>query len=172
MSVSFKQCSIEDYEQIISLGSKTFFETFAETNTEADMKEYLETNFNIDQVKKELSNPLSTFYIAYYDDKPAAYMKLNQDGAQTGTNYPHSLEVQRIYVLKEFKRKGIGAVLMQNAIDLAKTLKVDYIWLGVWEHNPSAIAFYKKLGFIQFDSHTFQLGSDPQTDIILKLVLK
>jgi ribosomal protein S18 acetylase RimI-like enzyme len=52
---------------------------------------------------------------------------------------------------------------------IAKQNKVAYIWLGVWEKNERAINFYKKNGFVTFDTHIFKLGNEAQTDYMMKL---
>jgi ribosomal protein S18 acetylase RimI-like enzyme len=82
-----------------------------------------------------------------------------------------ALEIERIYVLKDFHGKSVGQVLYNKAIDIAKEKKTKYVWLGVWEENPRAISFYKKNGFVEFDKHIFILGDDEQTDIMMKLIL-
>jgi ribosomal protein S18 acetylase RimI-like enzyme len=80
-----------------------------------------------------------------------------------------ALEIERIYVLKDFYGKKVGQLLYEKAIELAKQVKSDYVWLGVWEENQRAISFYKKNGFEEFDKHIFKLGNDEQTDIMMKL---
>src|SRR5690606_2609409 len=81
------------------------------------------------------------------------------------------LEIERIYVLKDFHGKKVGQLLYDKAIEVAKEKKSDYIWLGVWEENPRAINFYKKNGFVEFDKHIFKLGNDEQLDIMMTLKL-
>jgi ribosomal protein S18 acetylase RimI-like enzyme len=75
-------------------------------------------------------------------------------------------------VLQDFHGKKVGQLLYDKAIEIARQLNVDYVWLGVWEENPRAIAFYRKNGFVAFDKHIFKLGDDEQTDIMMKLNLK
>jgi len=82
------------------------------------------------------------------------------------------MEIERIYVLKDFHGKNIGQLLFEKAIELATQKNANYIWLGVWEENPRAINFYKKNGFVEFDKHIFVLGDDEQTDIMMRLELK
>ncbi|MBM7868650.1 ribosomal protein S18 acetylase RimI-like enzyme [Clostridium pascui] len=83
----------------------------------------------------------------------------------------NTLEVQRIYVSQECKGKHIGKLLIQNAIEIAKSNNLNYIWLGVWESNINAIKFYEKQVFKKFDTHIFKLGEDEQTDNLMKLIL-
>ncbi|MBC2396257.1 GNAT family N-acetyltransferase [Clostridium tetanomorphum] len=113
----------------------------------------------------------SRFYIVENNEKVLAYMKLNFDKAQTETGHDNTLEIQRIYVLQEYKSKHIGKMLMQKAIEIGKNSNLNYIWLGVWEHNINAIKFYEKQGFEKFDTHIFKLGEDEQTDNLMKLIL-
>lgn len=164
--------SIDDVKLLRKLSVQTFLETFGAQNTEADMQEYLNNQMSTSQLKKELEHAHSNFYFAYYKDRLAGYLKLNFESAQretvvTGTAF----EVERIYLLKDFQRQGLGKVLFEKAVALGKEKGYRKLWLGVWEHNTPALAFYKKLGLTVFDKHTFVLGSDSQTDLMLELDL-
>ena len=99
------------------------------------------------------------------------YLKLNFGDSQTELKDQKALEIERIYVLKEFHGKKVGQLLFEKALKIAEEKKVDYVWLGVWEENLRAINFYKKNGFEEFDKHIFKLGNDEQTDIMMKLKL-
>lgn len=167
-----KECSMEDIEKVKYISEKTFYETFSGQNTKEDMENYLIENFSYEQIKSEVINDGSRFYIAESNGgEVVAYMKLNFDKAQTEPGHDKTLEVQRIYVLKEYKGKRIGRLLMEKAIEIGKDNNINYIWLGVWEHNINAIKFYEKLGFEKFDTHIFKLGEDEQTDYLMKLML-
>jgi len=164
--------SIDDVKLLQKLSVQTFIETFGAQNTEADMQEYLNNQMSTSQLKKELEHAHSNFYFAYYKDRLAGYLKLNFESAQretvgTGTAF----EVERIYLFKDFQRQGLGKVLFEKAVALGKEKGYRKLWLGVWEHNSPALAFYKKLGLTVFDKHTFLLGSDSQTDLMLELDL-
>jgi diamine N-acetyltransferase len=99
-------------------------------------------------------------------------LKINFKEAQTELKENKTIEIERIYVLKDFYGKNVGQLLYDKAIKIAKQKNVEYVWLGVWEENPRAINFYKKNGFVEFDKHIFKLGNDEQTDIMMKLKLK
>ena len=146
-TIVITKCTVSDWKTIMDISRLTFAETFEADNTPEDMEKYLQEHFNEALVKQELSNPDSLFYIAELDGVTGAYMKLNKGAAQTERDYPNSVEVQRIYVAKAYKGKRLGSELMKKAIEWARELHVEYIWLGVWEFNPAAIAFYKKFGF-------------------------
>lgn len=170
-SFLIRECSLKDIEKIKYISEKTFYETFSNENTDKDMENYLGENFSYGQIESEIKNNGSRFYIVENSEKVFAYMKLNFDKAQTEAGHHNTLEVQRIYVLQEYKSKHIGKMLMQKAIEIGKRNNLDYIWLGVWEHNINAIKFYEKQGFEKFDTHIFKLGEDEQTDNLMKLIL-
>ncbi len=170
--MEIRKANIQDIEKLIEIGRLTFSETFSSENSEENMKEYLENRFSNEKLKSELTDQNSEFYIAEYDGKTIGYLKINIGQSQTEIKDKNALEIERIYVLKEFHGKKIGQILYEKAIELAKEKNVEYIWLGVWEHNSRAIRFYEKNGFIAFDKHIFKLGNDEQTDIMMKLNLK
>ena len=166
-----KECSLEDIERIKDISEKTFYETFASENTKEDMEDYLKENFSYEQIESEIKNTDSKFYIVEYNEQVIAYMKLNFDKAQTEKGHNNTLEVQRIYVLKEYKNNHIGRKLIEKAIEIGRDNHLNYIWLGVWENNINAIKFYEKQGFEKFGTHIFKLGEDEQIDNLMKLVL-
>lgn len=153
------------------IGRQTFIETFADHNTAGDMQMYLHNNLSTDQLTEELNDPNSEFYFALLNNKVIGYLKINYGQSQTESIDESSLEIERIYVLKDFQSKNVGQVLFNKAIDIAGQRNTKYVWLGVWENNPRAINFYKKNGFEEFDKHIFKLGNDEQTDIMMRLKL-
>lgn len=135
------------------------------------MNKYLDEVFSSANLSIELNDKKAEFYFAKLDDKVIGYLKLNFGESQTEIRDDNGLEIERIYVLKEFHGKNVGQLLYNKAIQIAREKNKDYVWLGVWEENPRVINFYKKNGFVAFDKHLFQLGNDLQTDIMMKLKL-
>lgn len=160
---------LSDLAQLQKIGRLTFFETFAAGNTEENMKNYLEEGFSEDKLSRELADPDSQFYFAILGDDIIGYLKVNFGSSQTELKDISALEIERIYVLKDFHGKKVGQLLYDKAIALAVEMNKKYVWLGVWEENLRAIGFYKKNGFIEFDKHIFKLGDDEQTDIMMRL---
>lgn len=99
------------------------------------------------------------------------YIKINFGASQSDLQDFEALELERIYVDSNQLGKGIGQLLLDKAIEIARKAGLIYIWLGVWEHNLKARRFYAKNGFVQFDQHIFTLGNDDQTDLLLKKIL-
>ncbi|WP_454802652.1 GNAT family N-acetyltransferase [Mucilaginibacter phyllosphaerae] len=167
-AVTIVRVSLNDANTLLELSRKTFFDAFLSTNNPADMEAYASTAFTLPKFQFELINPNSAFYFALVDNEIAGYIKLNYVDAQTELQDPDALEIERIYVLNDFQGQQIGKQLINLAIQTAVDKNLKYIWLGVWEHNTKAIKFYRSKGFEQFGSHPFMLGSDKQTDILMK----
>ena len=172
MSVcNIRAISISDLTQLQKIGKTTFAETFAEHNTKEDLEKYLNESFALDKLSAELANPNAAFYFAALNGEVIGYLKINFGDAQTELKDNKAVEIERIYVLQAYHGKKIGQLLYNKAIEIAKEHKAKYVWLGVWEENHRALQFYKKNGFVPFDTHIFKLGNDEQTDIMMKLAL-
>ena len=167
-----KRITLDDLEKLQNIGRKTFEETFSEFNSEENMRNYLEKGFSKKKLTAELNNNDSEFYFAILKDKVIGYLKINFGESQTELKDSKALEIERIYVSKEFHGKSVGQILYDKAIEVAKQKSSEYVWLGVWEENHRAISFYKKNGFVEFDKHIFRLGDDEQTDIMMKMKLE
>lgn len=170
-AIEIRKVKLADIKRLQTIGKQTFTETFAAYNTAKDMQLYLNNNLSTDKLTEELNNPNSEFYFSLIDNKVIGYLKINYGQAQTELKDRSSLEIERIYVLKEFHGKKVGQALYDKAIALARQINAECVWLGVWEKNPRAIQFYKKNGFVEFDKHIFKLGNDEQTDIMMRLNL-
>jgi len=171
MELVIRKINIGHLSQLQKIGKTTFAETFTEHNTKEDLDKYLEESFSNETLTAELTNPHSSFYFAEIEHNVVGYLNINFSASQTELKDNEALEIERIYVLQAFHGKKLGQALYEKAIQIAKEKKVYYLWLGVWEKNNKAIQFYKKNGFVQFDTHIFKLGNDEQTDIMMKLKL-
>jgi ribosomal protein S18 acetylase RimI-like enzyme len=171
-NILIKRTTTNDIDQLQKIGVQTFFETFSTWNTEENLKKYLDDGFSFDKLTSELANRNSEFYFASLDDKVIGYLKINFGQAQTELQDDKAIEIERIYVLKDFHGKNVGQLLYSKAIQVSIQKNAKYVWLGVWEENSRAINFYKKNGFVEFDKHIFKLGEEEQTDIMMKLKLK
>lgn len=167
-AIQLTRVSAGDVNTLKEIGIDTFNEAFAHLNTPENMAHYLNTAFTDQKLLEEINNPCSEFYMARLDNRVIGYLKISYGPAQTELKDNEGLEIERIYVLQEFHGKKVGQTLFNKGLDIAATMKKSYVWLGVWEHNAKALAFYKKNGFEVFDSHEFRLGDDLQTDLMMK----
>lgn len=167
MTTTIKRCIQKDLHELQVISAATFTETFKEQNSPEHLNAYLEKAYDLKQLEREVANPSSLFFFVYFNEEVAGYLKINTDDAQTEAMGNDFLEVERIYVKKTFQKHGLGKLLLNKAYEIALEQKKKNIWLGVWEANENAIAFYQKKGFVQRGSHSFYMGDDEQVDLIM-----
>ncbi|MGG4169144.1 GNAT family N-acetyltransferase [Rossellomorea vietnamensis] len=167
MTIKLKKCTIEDVHTLREISYDTFNETFKDQNSPENMKSYLEKAFNVEQVETELSHRSSHFYLVYVHEEVAGYLKINTGDAQSEKMGDESLEIERIYIKRSFQKHGLGKYLLNKALEMATEQHLKKIWLGVWEKNENAIAFYKEMGFVETGAHSFYMGDEEQTDLIM-----
>ena len=158
----------EDAALLAELGARTFSETFAIDNTREDMDAYLASAFSPARQAAELANPHCLVQIADSDGVAVGYAMLREGNVPPSVAGHKPIELVRLYVSRESLGSGVGAALMQACIDEGKKRGYETLWLGVWEHNQRAQAFYRKWNFIEVGTHLFQLGDDPQTDLLMQ----
>ncbi|MEH6908384.1 GNAT family N-acetyltransferase [Neobacillus drentensis] len=171
MTIIFKKCTLEDSSKLQEISYETFNETFKDQNSPENMIAYLERAFNLNQLEKELSIIASQFFFVYFNNEVAGYLKVNTKDAQSEEMGEESLEIERIYIKNKFQKHGLGKYLLNKALEIAMELDKTKIWLGVWEKNENAIAFYKKMGFVQTGVHSFYMGDEEQIDFIMTKTL-
>ncbi|MFJ7727536.1 GNAT family N-acetyltransferase [Neobacillus sp. NPDC097160] len=171
MTINIIKCSLEDSRKLQEISYETFNDTFRHQNSPENMNAYLERAFNLEQLEKELSNISSQFFFVYFNHEVAGYLKVNTNDAQTEEMGDESLEIERIYIKNKFQKHGLGKYLLNKAMEIAMDRNKMKIWLGVWEKNENAIAFYKKMGFVQTGAHSFYMGDEEQIDFIMTKTL-
>ncbi len=167
-AVTIRGASLEDNQLLAALGAKTFHDAFIQDNRPENIAAYIRAAFSPQKQAAELADPASVFFIAEVDGAPVGYAYLHAGRAADGVTGEHPLELVRIYALQEWTGHGIGTALMQTCLDEACQRGHDALWLGVWERNPRAIAFYRRWGFETVGSHVFLLGNEAQTDLLMQ----
>jgi diamine N-acetyltransferase len=163
-----RRASVEDAKLLAELGARTFAETFAGDNSPEDMAAYMADSFSVGRLTEELADPLAVFFVAEVEGVAAGYAKLHAGEASGGVEGERPVELVRLYAAREWLGRGVGQALMRRCLDEARALGFRTIWLGVWERNDRAQAFYRKWNFREVGEHIFQLGSDPQRDIVMQ----
>ena len=170
-NTTIRKVTLADLDLLLKISKQTFFDAFEAQNNPEDFKLYTDAAFTCDKLSQELSDPDSEFYFAEEEDGIMGYIKFNFNDAQAEFQEPDAMEVSRIYILAAYQGKQIGKLLLDHAVAIALRKKLKYLWLGVWESNVNAIRFYQRNGFEKFSSHYFMLGTDRQTDILMKKML-
>ncbi len=162
--IQIKIAGAEDAPLVVELSRRTFYDAFARHNTEENMRIFMEEQFARDKQLAEVGAPGRIFLLAYADDEPVGYASMREVEPPQELQSKQAIEIVQLYSEQKMIGKGVGAALMKACLDLARQRGKDWVWLGVWEHNHRAIAFYQKWGFERFGEHVFLVGLDAQTD--------
>ncbi len=168
--IQIRQAALDDAKSLTDLSYATFWDAFAHhpKNAPDDLAHYMRQAFSLEQITEELDEPENLFLLAEIDGQSTGYAKLIFDNIEPGITAEKPVELSRLYSHQRFLGKGVGQALMDACFENAKDKGCDVMWLGVWEFNPRAQRFYEKHGFYEVGKHTFQLGSDPQTDLLMQ----
>lgn len=165
--VEFKRASISDVKTLTDLGQRTFIETFSKDNNKKDMDLYVAETFNSEKQLCEIQDSNRFIEIVWINEQPSGFLHLLNGTADSSVNGNRPIEILRLYVDSKWHGKGVGAGLMDRSLQIAKEQGFQTVWLGVWERNLRAQAFYQKYGFEVVGQHIFRLGNDEQIDLIM-----
>lgn len=168
MGLRFQLCDASDLDSLVAISITTFVDAFEKDNDPEDFKTYIDFAFNREKLLEELKTPDTTFYLVFEDANLVGYLKLNENDAQTDIKSEDGMELQRIYVLKDFQRQQIGQWMLEEVKKIASCKQKSFLWLGVWEKNSNAIKFYQKHDFSKFGTHPYYIGKDKQTDWLMR----
>jgi ribosomal protein S18 acetylase RimI-like enzyme len=164
---TIRRATPQDAADLAAFGRQAFTDTFGRDNTPEDLALYLAAAYGPEIQRAELVNPAVSCWLAESGSDIAGYALLRRGPAPSTVDSDSAIEVGRLYVGREFIRGGIGSLLMRAALDEARETGIRTIWLGVWEHNLRAIAFYRRWGFDIVGRQPFLLGRDLQQDYVM-----
>ena len=167
MSVVIRAGEASDAAALAELAARTFRETFAADNRPEDLALYMARSYGVAQQEGELLDPAVATLLAEVDGQLAGYAQLREGTAPACVSGEAPVELWRLYVAQAWHGRGVAQTLMRAVETEANRRGARTLWLGVWERNDRAKAFYEKTGFTDVGSHTFMVGTDPQTDRIL-----
>jgi ribosomal protein S18 acetylase RimI-like enzyme len=166
--IYIRQATTADNVLLAELGARTFQDAFGAYNTSENMKDYLSASFNPEKQAAELVEPLSVFLIAEAHGAAVGYARLKQNVPPSAITGLRPIELDRIYVRKDWIGRRVGTTLMKTCLKEAEMRACDTIWIGVWEDNKRARRFYRKWGFVEVGTQIFKLGDDLQNDLLMQ----
>jgi diamine N-acetyltransferase len=171
---SVRRAQAADLPVLIMLEQQTFRDTFQDVYEPQDLEEFLSTKKSPAAIEAVFNQPGTMYFILRSEGQDAGFIQLNlHRQPDNGTLLPEPvMELEKIYVLPQFIGKKLGKQLMDHAVKTAKEHFVRTLWLGVWEHNHRAKAFYEKEGFSTFGEHSFTVGKQTDRDLLMAKVLQ
>ena len=165
--VTIRPASAEDAAVVADLARRTFYDTFASTNDPTDMALHLQTAYGVDQQTREIADRDITTLLVEIEGQAVAYAQVRAGHVPECVTDPAAVELWRFYVDRQWHGRGIAQQLMARVTTVARQRGAKTLWLGVWERNDRARAFYAKCGFADVGQHIFLFGNDPQTDRVM-----
>jgi ribosomal protein S18 acetylase RimI-like enzyme len=166
-ALTIRRAVLSDAPALAELAARTFRDTFGADNRPEDLALHLSSAYGLPQQTRELTDAAMTTLVGAYASELIAFAQLRLGTVPPCVTAPSPVELQRFYVSRAWHGRGVAQALMREVLGAAQALGATTLWLGVWERNPRAIAFYRKCGYTDVGSHTFVLGTDPQVDRIL-----
>ena len=163
-AVILRRGGAQDAPTLAQFAARTFAETFAADNRPEDLQAHLDKSYGFAQQSAELANPDVLTLLAQRDDELVGFAQVRRSPPPPCVAERAAIELHRFYLDRRLQGTGLAAQLMQAARDAARELGGRHLWLGVWERNPRAIAFYRKAGFTDVGSTIYMVGPDRQTD--------
>ena len=151
--IDIQQVELSDLATLHKFCCEVYSQNFYNHWYEGGLEQYIEKVFGVDTLKMELSGNNVQYYLALIARKPVAFMKLNLFSNLPGFEMEKGIELDKIYILQQFKGMKIGKRLLDVAFDIANNNRKDIFWLSVIDTNREAILFYEKAGF-KFHSKT------------------
>ncbi len=167
MAVASRTAIPSDAKALSELAERTFRHTFVEANSAEDMALHCRSAYSEAIQADEISDPDIVTLVSEEDGRLIAFAQLRWGTAPDCVSAKHPGEIHRLYVDNDWHGKGIAQKLMRASIEEIQRRGSDVVWLGVWERNARAQSFYKKCGFAEIGEHIFQVGNDPQRDLVM-----
>ncbi|MBS1682835.1 MAG: GNAT family N-acetyltransferase [Bacteroidetes bacterium] len=169
--IRIRKAKFEEVLAVRQLAIEVYTDTFATQNTKANMDAFFTESYSIEKFNSEFNEPDSVLYVAVDDLKIIGFLRLRRHNEVDGQLGKNHIELQRLYIHRDYQGGEASRLLMEEALNYAKQRNFEWLWLGVWEKNFRAQKFYARWGFEKFSEHIFHMGEDPQTDWLLKLKL-
>lgn len=96
-----------------------------------------------------LEDPNCRVYVAHAGEQAVGYvLLLVREVPENAFHYRlHSIYVDQLSVLPEFRRSGAGQLLLEAAESLARELSIHRLELDHWSSNGLAAAYFRKQGY-------------------------
>lgn len=172
MQLQFHLCTLDDLETLIKISRKTFIDAFEKDNNPSDFKAYMDMAFERENLRSQLKDVDCSFYFVFWEHQLGGYFKIIKNKSPNELSVSNAIQLERIYVLDGFQGNKIGKGILDKTLQLANQEKSKYVWLGVWQKNTHAIRFYEKNGFAKFATQPYYIGTDKQTDWLMRYELK
>lgn len=160
-----------DAPSLAILAERTFRDAFGARNSPGNMDLHCSRVFGPDIQLREIGERGLVTTLADDAGGLVGFSQLRIGKVSPAVKAGRPAELNRLYVVVEQHGRGVGRALVKQALTDAARAGCDVLWLGVWEHNAKAMAFYKRLGFEIVGTQAFMLGEERQRDLVMSIAV-
>ena len=169
--IEIREAGAPDARLLSVLATATFYEAYFDQDDPHNLADYILESFGVGAIERQLRDQHSTFHIALDSGRAVGYAQLIAGSREPCIAARNTIELKRIYLVERVWRKGIGEALLKHCIEEARRMRMESIWLGVWQMNARARPFYKKHGFVEVGTLEFPYGEAVGINDVMELTL-
>ena len=162
-----RHATTDDVDLLCHLGTTTFRETYRPISDAAEIEDYVGRQFTPAKVGAWLGDPRARTLLAFAAGAPAGYAHVRAAPVPACVADRQAIELSRLYLLASAQGTGLGGALMDAALAQVAALGGRTVWLGAYDRNVKALAFYARRGFVQVGTHAFEFGGQVYADPVL-----
>lgn len=167
MGFEIRHATLVDLDELVALTAESFRETYSGGTDPEEVERHITMNFSPERIAAEISDPESSLLLGCLGTEAIGYAFLRKGTAPDCVAGTSPLELVRLYLLKDRIGAGFGSALMQACLDEQQRLQCEPIWLGMWDQNARARAFYEKWGFREAGRYEFLFGGTSYQDLVM-----
>ncbi|KHK89550.1 GNAT family N-acetyltransferase [Novosphingobium malaysiense] len=161
-----------DAAALAELGAHSFVVKFGHLYRAEDLSTFLAESHSEAKVAREIADPRMRVMLAERDSKLLGYCKLIMAcGWPEHARGRRPIELKQLYTDPEATGQGIGARLMDWALEEAAAFGADEIQLSVYSDNPGAQKFYRRYGFDKAADIHFMVGEQRDEEFLFAKML-
>jgi ribosomal protein S18 acetylase RimI-like enzyme len=149
--MEIRDASVADIPLLRALAQRIWRACYPAIISVEQIEFMLEWMYSEDQIRGEMERGVVWEVVELGDDGPIGFIsyQLEPDAR---------VKLNKIYVLPEHQRKGIGARLLSHVMERARKLGGTAVWMQVNKKNHGAVAAYQKAGFAIYEEAVFDIG--------------
>ena len=164
---TIRHATLADVATLCRLGTTTFRETYRTISDPAQVDDYADEHFTAARVETWFARPCTRTLIASVGDAAVGYAHVRSAKVPACVSDRNAVELSRLYLLASAQGTGTGAALLAAALAAIRDLGGATVWLGAYDRNVKALAFYARRGFVQVGTHEFEFGGQIHADPVL-----
>jgi len=172
LEVALRPACAADAEALTALGSAAFNAAFGHLYDPRDLEAFLAQTYSPQVIAAEIANPALIHRLALDGEALVGFAKLCDPSPYAGhSDARRPIALGQLYTDPARTGCGVGALLMDWALEDARRRGADALQLSVWSGNEGAQRFYARRGLTKIADIDFWVGHHRDDEFLLELRL-